>query len=70
MPESKAPYKFRSGRGGHREGAGRKPPPGGRRTARVFTANDPEYEKICQNAVKAGYANVSEYIRARTLPEK
>lgn len=54
--------------GGSRPGAGRKPKsPGGRRIARNFTANDPEWEKILENAKRAGFENVSEYIRARTL---
>jgi hypothetical protein len=54
--------------GGARPGAGRKPfSPGGRRKARAFVANDPEWERIQENAKKAGYPNVSEYIRAKTL---
>lgn len=54
--------------GGARPGAGRKPKdPGGRRKTRNFMANDPEWKQILKNAEKAGYENVSEYIRARTL---
>ena len=54
--------------GGTRPGAGRKPfSPEGRRTARVFTANDPEWQRIQENAQKDGFPNVSEYIRVKTL---
>lgn len=54
--------------GGSRPGAGRKPnSPEGRRTARNFTATGPEWQRIKENAKKAGFLNVSEYIRSKTL---
>ena len=56
------------GRGGARKGAGRPPfSPTGRRKRRVFTASDPEWEKIVEKAALAGHPNVSEYIRSKTL---
>ena len=67
-PEKKNNPPEKKTHGGSRPGAGRKPKsPGGRRIARNFTANGPEWEKILENAREAGCLNVSEYIRAKTL---
>lgn len=67
-PEQQTQPQKKKTHGGSRPGAGRKPKsPGGRRITRNFTANDPEWEKILENAQEAGYPNVSEYIRAKTL---
>ena len=52
----------RTGRGGRREGSGRKPNPAARRYARSINLNDQEWQKLQEKAALAGLT-VSEYIR-------
>jgi len=63
VSEDRAEYTW----GGRRPGAGRKPPPGGRRRSRGINLNDAEWQDLQRLAARAGCGSVSEYIRRMLL---